>query len=312
MKYYQAEEIAQKLDYPSLVEALKEGFKGTYLVPPRMHVDYPATETTNTMLLMPAISNEQFAGVKIVNVAPGNNARGLPSIQGIYYLMEAATGTPIAIFDARAITNKRTAAASALAADFLAPEDASTLLMVGTGSLAPFLIDAHAALRPIRRLMIFGRNRARAEEIATAKNSNFQHVEVADELNEQIVQQADVISVATLSHEPLISGEWLRPGQHVDLVGSYRKDMREADDKVISKSAIYVDTLEMAPKESGDLAIPLANGLIDLPAIRGDLFALCQEKVEGRKGPDQITLFKSVGHALEDLVAAQLIIRKDS
>ena len=308
VKYFGSEDIHQSLDYLSLVEALRLGFTKEYVVPSRMHISYDDlhSENKNTLLLMPAINQGADAGIKIVNVAPANSQKGISTIQGIYYLMDAITGSPKALMEAKTLTNWRTAAASALAASFLAPKHSQSLLMVGTGSLAPYLIDAHAAIRPIKELMIYGRTPEKAQALAAQKSSKFEKVEVVNDLKEA-VGKVDVISVATLSSNPLIEGNWLRPCQHIDLVGSYRPDMRESDDQVLKRSKIFVDNLESAPKETGDLVIPIESGSISLEDIEGDLFQLCSGEVQGRQKEDEITVFKSVGHALEDLVAAQLI-----
>ncbi len=311
MKFYTDADISQILDFPSLIEALRVGFTDEFLVPQRMHIDYRNHQDgiENTLLLMPAVKESDVSGVKLVNVAPGNQTQGIPTIQGIYYLFDSITGQPVATFDAKAITNWRTAAASALAASYLANPDAHTLLMVGTGSLAPYLIEAHLSNSPIDELVVFGRNSQKAEVMAQEFSERVAKVRVEIDLK-HAVTQADIISVATLSSDPLIFGKWLRPGQHLDLVGSFKPDMREADDEVVRRSAIYVDINQTAPVESGDLAIPLATGAISHDDIRGDLFQLCRQQVKGRNSPHEITLFKSVGHALEDLVAAKLIMQK--
>ena len=305
-------DITEKLDFQSLIEALHAGFKKDYTIPPRIHLNYdnPQDGNQNTMLLMPAISTGEVAGVKVVNVAPANSHRDLPSIQGIYYLLNAVTGEPKAIFDAKSLTNWRTAATSALAATYLSRENAETLLMIGTGSLAPFIIDAYRAIRPIEKLMIYGRDQRKAKVLADTKAGQFKKIIVVENLAEA-VPHADIVSVATLSTSPLVYGDWLKPGQHVDLIGSYRPDTREADDEVLKKANIYVDSLEMAPKESGDLAIPIKSEVISLEDIKGDLFQLCKNETRGRFSNEEITVFKSVGHALEDLVTAQLILNQD-
>lgn len=308
MKFYSASDINNALDYTSLIEALRVGFTKQYIVPPRTHLDYnnPEDENQNTMLLMPAVSCGSVAGVKIVNVALKNSLRDLPSIQGIYYLLNATTGEPLAIFDAKCLTNWRTAAASALASDILASKESNKLLMIGTGALAPFLIDAHSTVRPIKELFIYGRTRKKAEALAESKKDQFDQVTVVDHPKEAI-PLVDIISSATFSSEPLIHGEFLTPGQHIDLVGAFKPTSRESDDEVIRRSRLFVDTLEMAPKEAGDIQIPINSGIISMADIQGDLFQLCKEEVLGRTDERDITLFKSVGHALEDLVAAEVI-----
>lgn len=311
MKFYSAEDIANSLDFPMLIDGLRKGFTKEYDVPPRVHINFdnPTDNNENTMLLMPAIRCGDVAGVKVVAVTPDNAKRNLPSIQGIYYLLDAVTGVPLALVEAKALTNWRTAAASALASKYLSREDSSIHLMIGTGSLAPFLIDAHRAIRPIKELLIYGRNEAKAIAMVKEKSQFYDKVNVITNLDEA-VQYADIISVATMSKTPLIQGEWLKPGQHVDLVGAYRTDMREADDQVLTRSNVFVDNMLMAPKETGDLAIPISQGVISEKDLKGDLFQLCKGEIDGRKSASEITVFKSVGHALEDLVAAELILQK--
>lgn len=311
MKYFSAEEIARQLNFPDLIEALRLGFQAEIQMPPRMHLDYanPVDQNQNTLLLMPSVRVGAFAGVKIVQVSPGNEQRQIPAIQGIYYLLDAISGEPRAILDGQSLTNWRTAAASALAARYLAPAKASTMLMIGTGGLAPFVIRAHASIRPIQKLMIYGRTNHKAERLAEEMEAIFQEVEVLGQLDARIAE-ADIISAATLSPKALILGKWLRPGQHIDLIGSFRPDMREADNQAIQKSLIFVDSREMAPKESGDIAIPLKEGILKAQDLKADLFELCRESRPGRTDHQDITLFKSVGLALEDLVAAQMIYQK--
>lgn len=275
-----------------------------------MHLDYenPEDKNLNTLLIMPAVKSGEFGGVKLVNVALENHTRELASIQGIYYLMNAITGEPIATFDAKSLTNWRTAAASALASDYLSRKDSNSLLMIGTGSLAPFLIDAHAAVRPIKELFIYGRTTSKAEALAEQKSAQFEKVTVIESLDSSL-PEADIISAATFTTTPLINGSLLRDGQHVDLVGAFKPTSRESDDEAIRRSRVFIDT-EMATKEAGEIVIPLSTNVISTKDIQGDLHQLCKNEVPGRTSENEITLFKSVGHALEDLVAAELIYKK--
>ncbi|MEO1655670.1 MAG: ornithine cyclodeaminase family protein, partial [Bacteroidota bacterium] len=247
MRYFSAEEIQKHLRFPDLVNALREGFRSNILMPPRMHMDYanPKDQNQNTLLLMPSVQIGAFVGVKIVNVSPKNAQRNLPAVQGMYYLLDAVSGEPKAIFEGQSLTNWRTAAASALAASYLANQAASTLLMIGTGGLAPFVIKAHASQRPIQKLMIYGRTPAKAQSLAEAMKSEFSNVEVLAQLDERLAE-ADIISAATLSSEALILGKYLRPGQHIDLIGSFRPNMREADNEVIQQARVFVDSRGMA------------------------------------------------------------------
>ena len=307
--YISAQEIIKALPYPQLIHALKKGFQEKYTVPLRHHHSYknPTSPIDSTLLLMPAWKSGDYLGVKIITVSPNNSAYQLPAVQGIYLLFNAKTGTPIANLEAKTLTTRRTAAASALAASFLARKDSQSLLMVGTGNMAPALIEAHAAIRPIQQVYIWGRNFHKATAVAQQlQGKNFDIQPIKDLA--KIAPQVAIISCATLSEQPLIKGEWLQAGQHLDLVGSFTPTMREADDVCIQRSRVYVDVLEGATKESGDIVIPLANGTIHLSAIQGDLFDLCRGRVEGRQNDQELTLFKSVGHALEDLVAAKLVV----
>jgi len=220
--------------------------------------------------------------------------------------MSGATGAPLALIDARALTAWRTAAASALAASYLAREDAAHLVMIGAGSLAPHLIRAHAAVRPIKRVTLWNRTHGRAVSLAFGLAVTGIEATIADDLA-AAVADADIVSCATLAIEPVLRGAWLKPGAHVDLVGGFTPKMREADDDAVRRADVYVDTRAAAPKEAGDIAIPLRRRVIAKKDIRGDLFDLCRGKAKGRTSDKQITLFKSVGSAIEDLAAAMLV-----
>jgi ornithine cyclodeaminase/alanine dehydrogenase-like protein (mu-crystallin family) len=266
-------------------------------------------------LLMPAWQVGKYLGVKMVTVSPKNGKYNLPSIHGIYTLFDAAQGMPLAQINATTLTAQRTAAASALASSFLSKKNSKTLLMVGTGALAPELIRAHISVRPIETVYVWGRNLEKAKAV-----SNFitKYLQVSEKANfevfpieniEEGIEKADIISCATLSPTPLIFGKNLKAGQHLDLVGAYRPDMREADDEVILKSSVFIDTYD-GMHESGDIASPLKDGILKRENICGDLFQLCRGEKTGRKNNNEITFFKSVGHALEDLAAAKLIYEK--
>ncbi len=308
MNIVTSEKINEVLDFTTLINALEAGFSGDVLVPQRMHIEYSNRENAreNTLLLMPAIQLGKYAGVKIVTVAPENHQEELATIQGIYYLMDAVTGVPKAFFDASAITNWRTAAASALASRFLSQDNSSTFMMIGTGALAPFMIRAHATVRPIKQLKIFGRTSHKAEALASTFKDEFDSVEVVTDI-ETGIQAADIICAATSSEKPLIKGSLLKAGQHIDLVGAYKPTTREADDEVILRSNLFVDHMNSALHEAGDVVIPIHSGIIDKSHIRGDLFQLCKGLVKGRTNQEEITVFKSVGHALEDIETAILL-----
>ena len=235
MRVYSASAVEAALETPALVEQLRDVFRSRVTVPPRQHYSVPVSEApAATLLLMPAWQETRYIGVKIVSVFPGNGQQGLPSVMGAYVLMSARTGEPLAMIDGRMLTLRRTAAASALAATYLARADASRLLMVGTGALAPHLILAHAMVRPIREVVIWGRTAAKAEALARSLTSRYLTISATTDLP-GAVSGADIISCATLTHEPLVRGEWLQPGQHLDLVGGFTPEMREADDMAVER-----------------------------------------------------------------------------
>jgi len=220
--------------------------------------------------------------------------------------MKGESGEPLAAIDGRVFTLWRTAASSALAARFLARENAENLLMVGAGALAPYLVRAHASVRPIRNIAIWNRTRERAAALAAELRSQGFDSKAEDDL-EAAMRAADIVSCATLSPTPLLRGSWLRPGMHIDLVGGFKPTMREADDETLKRARLYVDTRAGALKEAGDIIDPLRRKVIREQDIRGDLFDLCRGRVKGRESADEITLFKSVGTAIEDLATAILI-----
>jgi ornithine cyclodeaminase len=304
------DDIARVLTYPALIDALAEAFRSDIAVPARHHHAIPQPDAEATLLLMPAWteSGAKYLGCKVVTVFPGNAARGQPSLYGSYLLLSGESGEPLAVMDGRVLTAWRTACASALAARYLARADASHLVMVGAGALAPHLVRAHMSVRPIANVTLWNRTRSRAVQTGFALAATGIEVEVTDDL-EAAVRKADIVSCATLSPEPLIKAMWLKKGAHVDLVGGFTPQMREADDAAIKRARVYVDTRAGAMKEAGDIVQPLRRKVLSKDDIQGDLFDLCRGAVKGRKRKDEITLFKSVGTALEDLAAAMLVWR---
>jgi ornithine cyclodeaminase len=308
--FISAEAINTKLDYPSLITALKTAFASDWTVPVRHHHAVPIPgEADQTLLLMPAWEGGKSVGVKLVTITPGNGARNLPAVQGIYLLLDGATGVPKVLMEGTALTVRRTAAASALAASFCARRDAGVHLMVGAGALSRPLIEAHRAARPIRKTLLWARKpeqaQAKAADLAKAGIA----VEIARDL-EAAAREADIISCATLSSEPLIRGAWLKSGAHLDLVGAYLPELRESDDEAVQRATLFCDTRGGALKEGGDFVQPLKAGVIKENAIAAELSELCKGKHPGRKSDDEITLFKSVGTAVEDLAAAKLMLAR--
>ncbi|MER8635656.1 ornithine cyclodeaminase family protein [Mesorhizobium sp. M1365] len=306
-----AAEVDSALTFPGLIETLRAAFRDGAIQPVRHHHTIERPDgAASTLLLMPAWTDFNAAGtsagghigIKIVTVSPDNNAVGKPAVMGLYLLLDGATGEPQAMIDGQRLTQWRTACASALAASYLAREDASRLLVVGAGALSPFLAKAHSAVRPITSIRIWNRTPANAEKVAARLRAEGFAAEAAGDLDAELVQ-ADIISSATITTEPLVKGALLRPGTHVDLVGGFTPAMRESDDDTVARARVYVDTRAGATKEAGDIVQPLASGVLKPEAIVADLYELTRGQKKGRQNDDEITLFKSVGAALEDLAA---------
>ncbi|WP_445003089.1 ornithine cyclodeaminase family protein [Halomonas mongoliensis] len=302
MRVVSAAEVAQALPWEPLVQRLAHTFREGVESPPRHHHAMHRPDGEATLLLMPAWEKAGYIGVKMVNVFPQNADHGLPAIAGVYLLSEGAHGRPLACLDGSELTRRRTAAASALAARELAREDAETLLVVGTGKLAPMVIEAHAAVRPIRRVRIWGRSAEKAEALAAEYADRFETSAVSD--LEAATREADIVSCVTLSTAPLIRGAWLTPGTHLDLIGAFRPSMRETDADCLARSEVFVDTYAGARGEAGDILQAIDEGSFTFDAIRAELAELLRGETPGRSSPEAITLFKSVGASLEDLAAA--------
>lgn len=305
LRVYSADEVHAALSWGALVDALETAFVAASTEAPLRHAHPLHGE--GTLLLMPAWSPAAL-GVKVVTVMPGAAALGAGTVQASYLLLERDTGVPRALIDGEALTLRRTAATSALAARHLMRADAKRLLVVGSGRLAPWMARAHTAINPgLVHLSVWGRNTDVAEEVVETLRDEGLDAEVVEDLH-AAVEAADVVSCATTAREPLVRGAWLQPGAHLDLVGGFRRDMREADDAAVVRSRVVVDTLAGALSEAGDLLQPIEAGAIAREHIVGELAQLLRHEVRGRMHAADITLFKSVGAALEDLAAAQLVV----
>ncbi len=298
------------LPWRELIIALEEMFRSNCVMPVRHHheMEVPG-EAPAVMLLMPAWVPGEHIGIKILNLFPDNHRRALPTIIGSYLLSLGKTGEMLAMVEGGELTARRTAATSALAARYLSRADSQTLLVAGTGRLSLNLMQAHAIYRPLNRFLVWGRNESKAEETAAQARALGLAAEAVTDLA-GAAGEADIISCATLSDTPLIRGAWLKPGTHLDLVGAFKPSMRESDDEAVIRSSVFVDTRAGALKEGGDLVQPLEAGLIGPDHIRAELADLVQGRHPGRQGDSEITLFKSVGAALEDLAGAILAYRQ--
>jgi alanine dehydrogenase len=304
MKILSDQDIRTRLQWRDVLGVLERAFKirhqnpNAFYMPERVGITF----NKNAYLTMPCADSEGWFGVKQVSVLPDNPARGKPSVQAWYTLFDT-TGTPALACSATLLTKFRTSAVSAIAAKHLANENARTLLVVGTGSLAPWMAEAHAQVRKYENILVWGRNSEKAELTAGAIRERLQNnVNVAEDL-QSAVPHADVITVATTSHTPVIKGDWLHDGQHLDLVGAFVPEMIEVDADTVKGSSVFVDDLHACKIEAGDLIQATRHGW-SWENVKGDLAKVVSEKF----GRGNKTLFKSVGLALEDLVVAKLLV----
>jgi alanine dehydrogenase len=306
MRFVSAEEVQRSLGLGALADAIAEMLLADAVAPLR-HAH--ALSASDTLLLMPAWADGEAGalGVKLVTVMPGNRDRERPTVNAIYVLLDRITGEPLAVIDGEALTLCRTAAASLLAARYLARADARNVVVVGTGRLAPYMARAHCHGRDVTRLRIWGRNGVGAQTLAQMLRDEGLPAQAVDDL-EQAVREADIVTCATTATAPIVHGAWLSPGCHLDLVGGFRRSMREADDAAVSRARVYVDTYAGALSEAADIVDPIERGVIARSDVLGELAQLVSGAAEGRTAPGDITLFKSVGTAIEDLAAARLLL----
>ena len=307
MKTIDDQQVVKRLDYRVLIGALRSAFadRGVRTAQTRLET---GTGGDSKVLLIKSAWDDEVTVVKVLTLNEGNRQAGIPFVQGLVSIFEKSTGTPLGVVDGKEITCRRTAAASALAADYLAVPDAEVLTLVGTGGLAPHLALAHAAARPLRRVNVFGRSRHKAEATAAAiaRSNPAIHARAVTDLPEA-VGEAHIVSTATSSKTPVLRGAWVSAGTHIDLVGGFTPDAREADDRAVAGARIYLDDRDATLKEAGDIVLPMASGAIAAGDIVGDLGDLCGGRVAGRTADDEVTVFKSAGTALEDLIAAKLV-----
>ena len=310
MRFYSAEEVHAALSLPALADAIAEALKAASVAPLR-HAH--ALSDTDSLLVMPAWSAAERGaiGVKLVTVMPRNRERGVPTVNALYVLFDRKSGEPRALIDGEALTLRRTAAASLLAARYLARKDSRHVLVVGTGRLARFMAHAHCASRDIERLFIWSRSSDSAHALVSVLKQEGLPAEAVSDL-QRAVHRAHIISCATTATSPVVHGKWLAAGTHLDLVGAFKLNMREIDDDGVACATVYVDTFTGALAEAADIVEPIARGVIARSDIRGELADLVTGVAPGRTEPGEITLFKSVGTAIEDLAAAQMLVSAGS
>ena len=253
---------------------------------------------------------EKAVGAKLISIFPRNNeTREWPSIQAVYVLFEGKNGSPLACLDGTSLTWLKTAADSALGSKLLAREDIRSMLMIGAGQMAPHLVSAHCEIRPsLERVRVWNRSTGKAEELCEDLSERFPRIDFGVETDvETGVRAADLVCSAIGRPQPIIEGAWLQPGTHVDLVGAYTPEMREADDEVLRRGSLFVDARETTIEHIGELMIPLAAGVIAESDVLADLSELCLQRHPGRRSDDEITVFKNGGGGHLDLMCARIL-----
>lgn len=292
-----------------VIEALRQVFAKGGVVAVRTPTPLPGESQDRLFVSMLAMDRDGGPVIKLITILPENRPKGLLTVQGAIVVF-SETGTPRAVLDGTVVTHLRTGAASALASEYLSRQDSSHLVIMGTGAIAPTMAASHCSVRPIRLISVWGRRPDKAAATVAAIRERVAkdiEVVVAGEIA-KTVASADIISCSTSSPTPILAGKWLRPGAHVDLIGSFQPTKRESDDDVILRARIFVDTFHGALHEGGDVAEPILRGLIDRSRIEGQLEDLVSGRVQGRSTDDEITMFKSVGSAIEDLATARMLV----
>lgn len=304
MRFVAAEEIRRVLSFPMLVAALESGHRR-----PKIEIqDGFLGSEKEQYFVRHAVDRGRFMASKLITSFPANLIKGeLPAVQAVCILFDGANGRPLAIMDGTEITYWRTAADSALGAKILAPAAPAILLIVGAGQMSSWLVRAHRIVRPsLRRVLIWNRSQERATQLSVSLRQEGIEAEAVDDLA-SATRLADLICTCTRSHEPLVLGGNLRPGTHLDLVGGYTPETREADDEAARRARVFVDRRESAFQGVGDILQPIANGAIGTDDVLGDLYDLVGGAVPGRRSPSDITFFKNAGGAHLDLMTAELV-----
>ena len=310
MRTIPAAEVHRICAWNALADALAEAHRGPKPLAESSLIQNGSGADAAVYINLPAWQPGVAMGTKLITVMPGNPDRvpGVPAIQAVYVLFDGRNGTPLAAIDGTALTYRKTAADSALGARLLSREDARVLTVVGAGGLAPYLAEAHCAVRPgLSEVLVWNRRMEKAEGLAADLAGRGLRAHAEPSL-EKAVRRSDIVTCATSATSPLVKGAWLKPGSHLDLVGSYTPEMRESDDDAVRRARIFVDSWSAADSP-GDITQPLAAGIITRDRIEADLFQLCRPGRTIARKPDDITLFKNGGGGHLDLFTALFIWR---
>ncbi len=307
MKVITADEVHATLGYPALIDALQQAYANDFKMPPRQVFLLDEDDSNHDAFALLPSWNDQVIGVKAFTYFP-NPKPGNKSLYSQILLFNRENGEPLALVDGTSVTFWRTAGISGLATRLLSRENSETLLLLGTGNLAPYMIRANASVRPLKRIMVWGRDPQKAGSVIEGVQSGLPDVEfsVVDDL-QAACGEADIIVSATGSHEPLVFGDWVGPGTHTDFIGNHHATKRECDTELIVKSKVYADSRVNAFKEAGEILVPISEGKFQKEDVAGELTEMCAGTVTLRQSDDEITLFKSIGMAMSDLVGASLV-----
>jgi 1-pyrroline-2-carboxylate reductase [NAD(P)H] len=309
MRVISAEEVQANLKYPDLVDSLQKAFSNPFTMPPRQVFLLDDKEDNHDAFALLPSWNDSAIGVKAFTYFP-NPRPGYQSLYSKIMLFDRASGEPLALVDGTSVTFWRTAGISGLASRLLSRADSETLLLLGTGNLSTFIIRAQASVRKLKRVLVWGRNRERAEKVTKQMADELENVEfsVVDDVK-SACGQADIVVSATGSHEPLVMGDWIREGTHTDFIGNHHATKRECDTALVVKSKVYADSRVNCFKEAGEILVPLSEGAVQKEHVVGELTEMCIGSVPLRTNNQEITLFKSIGMALSDLVGASCVYR---
>ena len=310
MKIINATQVQQVLQYPQLIAALQATYSKRFGMPARQ-VFALSEEGANAdgFAVLPAW-NDEIISVKAFTHLPQNPAKGLDMIHAQVMMFDRSTGQPLALVDGTELTYWRTAAISALAVKLLSREDSKTLLIFGTGHLAPHTVKAISCVRNIEKVLVAGRSEEKIATTIAEIKSLLDGVDCTAVTDlQEAVSQADIISCVTAAVEPLFPGHWVSGGTHVDLVGNHSPDKRECDSQLVLAAKVFVDSKLNVMAEAGEILLPIAEGLVTEDVILAELAQLCSGQAKGRENSLDITLFKAVGTALADLAAAQLVLQ---
>ena len=305
MKIISAQDVHAALSYPALVDALQVAYAGRFSMPPRnvyLLDDDPGNH--DAFAVLPSWNDELIA-VKSFTYFPDNPGPEYKLLYSKIMLFDRKHGEPLALVDGTSVTFWRTAGISGLASRLLSREDSKTLLLLGTGNLAPYIIKAQLSVRPIERVLIWGRTPGKAKAIAEQFAGDKESVSFeAVEDRQAACSEADIIVSATGSHEPLVLGGWVKPGTHTDFIGNHHATKRECDTALVQKSKVYADSYVNCFKEAGEVLVPIDEGAITKDHVVGELTEMCSGAVKLRESDQEITLFKSIGMAMSDPVGA--------